>query len=59
MKNLAPKFFAVLAVGREHAFVTDQIDPRFQHQRRQPGNESQRLNNDRGCAVTIACVTIG
>jgi len=44
---------AMLTVGCEHAVIARQIHPRFRHQRRQPRDEVQGLENDMGGAVTI------
>ena len=46
----------VLAVRREHAVNAGQVDPGFGHQRRQTGDEIQRLEDDVGGAVPVGCL---
>ena len=41
----------MFAVRCEHAVETGEVDSRFGHQGRQPGDKIQRLEDDR-CAVT-------
>ncbi len=43
----------VLTVGRKNAVKSGEVDPRFGHQRRQPGDEAQRLEDHVGSAVPI------
>ena len=50
---------AMLAVGCEHAIIARQIDPWFRHQRRQPGNEVQRLKNHMRRTIPIGRLELG
>jgi hypothetical protein len=43
----------VFAVGRKHAVEARQVDPRFRHQRCQPGNEVEGLEDNVRGAVTV------
>jgi len=48
----------VLAVWREHAVESGQVNPGLRHQGSKPSHEIQRLEDDVGSAISIRCLQL-